>query len=290
MNLLVVTQRHRHPDDGPNWVRRRFERCEVAAASGRLAPDDLLRPGTDVWFYREPAPETPVPFSIPTIFEDDDLLVVDKPPFLATMPRGRHITETALVRLRRFTGNPELSPAHRLDRLTSGVLLFTKHRRVRGVFQRLFAGASKQLEKQYDAIAPLRSLSPTTWADVQTKRVGELQATSTPACGEAPNAVTDLLSVTPLDPAEQAAMQRRHGLPSGSDLARYALRPRTGRTHQLRRHMMDYAAPILGDPIYPQVQEEPDPPNFSRPLELVARRLRFTDPRSGVDREFVSHR
>ena len=66
-------------------------------------------------------------------------MVVDKPHFLATMPRGRHVAQTALVRLRRELGLPELSPAHRLDRLTAGVLLFTTRREVRGAYQTLFA-------------------------------------------------------------------------------------------------------------------------------------------------------
>ena len=54
-----------------------------------------------------------------------DIVVVDKPHFLATMPRGRHVTQTVVVRLRRELDLPELSPAHRLDRLTAGVLLLT---------------------------------------------------------------------------------------------------------------------------------------------------------------------
>ena len=66
-----------------------------------LTAETLLAPGTDVYFYRRPAPEVPVPFEIRPVFEDGDILVVDKPPFLATMPRGAHVAQTALVRLRR---------------------------------------------------------------------------------------------------------------------------------------------------------------------------------------------
>ena len=80
-----------------------------------------------------------MPFDIPILYRDDDIVVVDKPHFLATMPRGRHVAQTALVRLRRELDLPELSPAHRLDRLTAGVLLFTARREVRGAYQTLFA-------------------------------------------------------------------------------------------------------------------------------------------------------
>ncbi len=73
------------------------------------------------------------------LYRDDDIVVVDKPPFLATMPRGSHVARTALVRLRKDLVLPEFSPAHRLDRLTAGVLLFTARREVRGAYQTLFA-------------------------------------------------------------------------------------------------------------------------------------------------------
>ena len=66
---------------------------------------------------------------------------------MATMPRASHITETATVRLRRATGNEELTPAHRLDRATSGLLLLTKRREIRGAYQELFA--RREVHKEY---------------------------------------------------------------------------------------------------------------------------------------------
>ena len=95
--------------------------------------------GAGVYLYRDLPDEVVVPFDIPVLHRDDDIVVVDKPHFLATMPRGRHVAQTALVRLRRELDLPELSPAHRLDRLTAGVLLFTIRREVRGAYQTLFA-------------------------------------------------------------------------------------------------------------------------------------------------------
>ncbi len=84
-----------------------------------------------VYFYRDLVDEVEVPFDIPVLYRDDDIVVVDKPHFLATMPRGGHVAQTALVRLRRELDLPDLSPAHRLDRLTAGVLLFTVRPEVR---------------------------------------------------------------------------------------------------------------------------------------------------------------
>ena len=102
-----------------------------------LDPATVLPAGATVYLYRELPDEVPVPFDIPVLHRDENLVVADKPHFLATMPRGRHVAQTALVRLRRELGLPELSPAHRLDRLTAGVLVFTTRRELRGAYQTL---------------------------------------------------------------------------------------------------------------------------------------------------------
>ncbi|HEY9305900.1 MAG TPA: pseudouridine synthase, partial [Mycobacterium sp.] len=113
---------------------------EVVDADGSPVDDETVLPaGASVYFYRDLRDEVPVPFDIPVLHQDDEIVVVDKPHFVATMPRGRHVAQSALVRLRRELGLPELSPAHRLDRLTAGVLLFTVRRELRGAYQTMFA-------------------------------------------------------------------------------------------------------------------------------------------------------
>ena len=106
---------------------------EVVDADGAVIDATTVLPaGAHVYLYRDLPDEVPVPFDIRVLHRDDDIVVVDKPHFLATMPRGGHVAQTATVRLRRELDLPELSPAHRLDRLTAGVLLFTTRREVRG--------------------------------------------------------------------------------------------------------------------------------------------------------------
>jgi len=200
------------------------------------------------------------------LFQDQNLVVVDKPHFLATMPRGRHVAQTALVRLRRQLGLPELSPAHRLDRLTAGVLVFTTHREIRGAYQTLFArGAVDKTYLARAAVDPSTSL-PLTVRSRIVKRRGNLQAVEEP--GE-PNAETVVELVSP------------DGL--------YRLTPRTGRTHQLRMHMAALGVPIYGDPLYPNVVDVAAD-DFSTPLQLLAGRLEFDDPIHGGRHEFVSQR
>jgi len=225
----------------------------------------VLRAGSHVYFYRELRDEVPVPFDIPVLYRDDDIVVVDKPHFLATMPRGGHVAETALVRLRRSLDLPELSPAHRLDRLTAGVLLFTVRREVRGAYQTMFARG--EVSKTYLARAGESGLDfPVTVRSRIIKERSRLQAFE--EAGE-PNAETlvELLS--------------------GEGL--YRLTPRTGRTHQLRLHMASLGLPILGDPLYPDVLDVA-PDDFTRPLQLLAHRLGFDDPVAKVGRSFESAR
>ncbi|MDO5076676.1 pseudouridine synthase [Corynebacterium sp.] len=269
---LILTQTHRHPNDDAAAVDRRFARDEVRNPQGRpYAADDVMSPGACMWFYRTPGPERPVPHEIPIIYSDSYILVADKPPFLATMPRGRHITETATVRLRRATGNQDLSPAHRLDRLTSGVLVFTQRPEFRRPYQELFA--HRQVHKVYEALAPYSpDIAPgTVWEHRIEKTPGALQAVLVD--GPA-NARTRVLKVEPLP---------------NTDLARYTLAPETGRTHQLRLHMAHAGVPILGDPLYPTPSHSAEE-DFTQPMRLLARELSFTDPIDGAPRVFRSPR
>lgn len=244
---------------------------EVVDADGAVVDGSTVLPaGANVYLYRELPEEVPVPFEIPVLHRDADIVVVDKPHFLATMPRGRHVAQTALVRLRRELGREmdvsELSPAHRLDRLTAGVLLFTTRREVRGAYQTLFSRGS--VSKTYlarAAVDPGLGL-PRVVRNRIVKRRGQLQAVCEPG---APNAETLVELISP------------DGL--------YRLTPRTGRTHQLRVHMASLGVPIEGDPWYPEVIDEPAD-DFTTPLRLLAQRIEFEDPLTGARREFVSRR
>ncbi|ASL11209.1 RNA pseudouridine synthase family protein [Mycobacterium intracellulare subsp. chimaera] len=240
---------------------------EVVGADGAVIDATTVLPaGASVYLYRELPDEVPVPFEIPVLYRDHDIVVVDKPHFVATMPRGRHVAQSALVRLRRELKLPELSPAHRLDRLTAGVLVFTARREVRGAFQTLFSRGL--VDKTYlarAAVDPALRLPRVVESRI-VKRRGRLQAVCEPGAANAETLV-ELVSADGL----------------------YRLTPRTGRTHQLRVHMASLGIPIEGDPLYPNVIDVA-PDDFSTPLRLLARRIEFTDPRSGVRREFVSRR
>ncbi|MEY9876736.1 tRNA pseudouridine32 synthase/23S rRNA pseudouridine746 synthase [Streptacidiphilus sp. MAP12-33] len=244
---------------------------EIWGEDGPLAPDAPYRPGGWLWFHRELAPETPVPFALDVLHRDDRLVVVDKPHFLATTPRGGHITETALARLRRELDLPELSPAHRLDRLTAGLALFVVQPAHRGRYQGLFA--ERRVHKEYLAIAPHRPELdlPTTVRSHIVK-------------------VRGIIAAHELPDAEPNAESRIELLEHRGGLARYRLLPATGRTHQLRLHMSGLSIAILNDPVYPVVLPERAPDDFTDPLQLLAAVLAFTDPVTGEELRFTSRR
>lgn len=237
---------------------------------------DPYTPNTFVWFHRDIAPEAVVPGELRILHHDERLLVVDKPPFLSSIPRGKHIVQSVVVRLRDELGLPDLSPLHRLDRVTSGVLMLATQRSWRGPYQSMFMGDGVQ--KTYAAVAAVDPAlaEPRTVRSHITKTRGVLQAQT--VAGVAPNAESEVQLVDSVT------------VPGG-DAPRgiYRLSPRTGKTHQLRLHMWQLGVPIDGDPLYPQVLDTPVD-DFSTPLQLLAKSICFTDPIDGNAREFTSER
>ncbi|WP_329279216.1 RluA family pseudouridine synthase [Streptomyces sp. NBC_01451] len=243
----------------------------IVDVTGRAVPRDMAyAPGMFVWFHRELPDEERVPFAVDVLYRDEHVVVADKPHFLATTPRGGHVAETALARLRRELGIPALGAAHRLDRLTAGLVLFTVRPEERGAYQSLFR--DKRVAKEYEAVAPYDPalVLPRTVRSRIVKERGVLAAREVE--GE-PNAVS-----------------RVELLEHGYGRARYRLTPGTGQTHQLRVHMSALGVPILGDPLYPEVTGPVAAGDFRSPLQLLARVLEFTDPVTGREHRFVSPR
>lgn len=240
----------------------------VGADGVAVRGDEPYAAGRCLWFHRDFAPEEPVPFPVGVVYRDERLVVADKPHFLATMPRGRHITETAVARLRRELDLPTLQPAHRLDRLTAGLVLFVVRPEDRGAYQTLFR--DRLVRKEYEAVAPYDPgvALPRTVRSRIVKERGVLAARE--------------------EPGEANSESRVELVGHRGGVGRYRLRPATGRTHQLRVHMNALGLPIVHDPLYPVVEREAAADDFSRPLQLLARVLEFTDPVGGEPRRFVS--
>ncbi|MGD8214000.1 pseudouridine synthase [Aestuariimicrobium sp. Y1814] len=269
--------RERFPKLGLEGLERMLVRGDFVDQQGRrLTGEEPYTPHTFVWFHRELRDEPEVPGEIEVLFRDERIVVVDKPHFLTTIPRGRHIRQSVVVRMREQLDLPELGPAHRLDRQTAGVLVLTTEQRWRGAYQDLFA--QRLVTKTYTAVArfdPDLALPRVVESHIHKQR-GVMQAVELP--DREPNARTlvELDEVGPLD-AE------------GRRWARYRLSPHTGRTHQLRLHLNSLGIPIRHDPLYP-VDLDRDLDDFTDPLQLLAHRLEFDDPVDGSPRRYESRR
>ena len=259
----------RLPRVAPERIDLLLREQRIVDLDGPIAPDAPFVPGGAVWFHRDLPDEVPVPFDIPIVHRDADLLVVDKPHFRATIPRGKHIVQTALVRLRQDLDLPDLVPAHRLDRATAGLVLFVVNPALRGAYQTLFM--KRLVHKEYVAIA--RHDPDLSLPLVVRSRIVKERGVITAREVDGPvNAQTRVELV-----------EHRDGL------ARYRLLPLTGRTHQLRLHLAGLGIPILGDDFYPVLTEKPLD-DFTDPLRLLASTMEFTDPVSGQRRVFNSRR
>ena len=223
-----------------------------------------------VYYYRTIDAEVRIPFDEQVLFQDEQLLVVDKPPFLPVTPTGKYLQESLLVRLKRKLKLDDLVPLHRIDRSTAGLVLFSVRPETRGAYQAMFP--ERRIAKHYEAVVPWQpgvSSVPGTYRsrlvdDEHFMRVKE-------EAGE-PNSETRIV-------LKEAA--GGHAL--------LDLSPVTGRKHQLRVHCMALGMPIVNDPIYPTLLPQGSD-DFDKPLQLLAKSVAFQDPVSGEPRSFMSPR
>ncbi len=258
------------------WEKR-IQNQEVFNESG--LPITLNTPyqiGKKLYYYRHLNHEWHIPFEETICYQDNHLVIADKPHFLPVTPSGRYIQETLLVRLRRKLGIDSLSPIHRIDRETAGLVIFSVQPEERNAYQKLFR--TKAVKKIYEAIAPYHEnlITPTICTHHIFQRKDNFMQM---AIGTGiPNTET-LIKI----------------LHHNEKYAYYQLEPYTGRKHQLRVQMMALGIPILNDRIYPEHLPEATTKQmlieeYNHPLQLLAKTVAFTDPITGKYRLFNSNR
>ena len=256
------------------WQQRMRDGAVLDEAGQPLAPDAPYVNGARVYYWRELPQEEPIPFEASIVFEDELLVVADKPHFLPVTPGGRYVRETLLVRLKEQLGCADLSPLHRIDRETAGLVVLSKRPQDRDAYQSLFR--QRQVHKVYQAVACWR-----TNLSFPLSRQSHILEDEQAFYRMREAAVEESLppnSHTRIDLVEQTGTR-----------ALYRLEPTSGKRHQLRVHMNALGLPIEGDQFYPVVRRGPDErEDFQQPLQLLAQSLAFEDPVSGQVRTFES--
>ena len=257
------------PHISPQEWQQRFHDQLIFDENGQtLDVDSIYLENSHIFYYRFLENETHVPFKEQILFENEHFIAVDKPHFLTISPTGQYLQETLLVRLKKATNNPELSPIHRLDRETAGIVLFSKQAETRGIYQQLFA--KRQVQKIYHAIAAYRADLNFPQSVHLRMEKGQPFYTMKITEGEV-NSHTEI-----------------EMLAHNSTWAKYQLKPETGKQHQLRVHLNYLNIPIKNDPFYPAVTHKNDA-DFSEPLQLLAKALSFKDPITQQQMHFTSN-
>lgn len=251
------------------WAERLAQGLVLHEDGQTALPHQSCQPGQRLYYYRHLADEPALPFQAHILFEDDHLLVADKPHFMPVTPSGRYVQQSLLVQLKRLTGCADLVPLHRIDRETAGLVLLGKRLPDRDAYHALFR--DKDIHKTYHAVAaaPRDMALPAVYASrlVPGEPFFRTKEVAGPANSET----------------------RIRLLKTQGERALYQLEPVTGKRHQLRVHMNALGLPIEGDAFYPEVLRGPDAPeDFSQPLQLLAQSIAFTDPHTGQARVFES--
>ncbi|MBZ0112711.1 MAG: pseudouridine synthase [Thermoanaerobaculia bacterium] len=233
-----------------------------------LLPSSPFVPRLRIRYFREVVDEPSPTGEIPILYRDDRLVVVDKPPFLPVTPSGPYVRRCVLYRLVDELGLPDLTPIHRLDRATSGVLLFASTPGAAAPYAERFAQG--EILRQYTALARVPERPAKNSWQIDNRLVSGKPFFRMRVVKGTPNASTAL-----------------HLAGWHKGVGQFELRPTSGKQHQLRLHLAGLGWPILGERYYPDLQPEaPDDPE--NPLRLVAKRLTFSDPHSRRPVELVS--
>jgi len=233
---------------------------------------DATRPyqaHTRVFYYRQVEAEAPAAEGETLLFQDAHLVVADKPHFMPVTPGGACLHTSLLLRLRQRLNLPTLTPMHRIDRDTAGVVVFLVQPAHRGAYHALFG--AQAVHKHYEAVVhvpPGRAI-PEARHSRMAASSHFMQMQEVP--GE-PNAHTHI-----------------ECLGRAGDWAWLGLQALTGRRHQLRLHCAALGLPIANDRLYPVLQA-PGTDDPQQPLQLLARRMAFQDPITGQERAFESQR
>ena len=269
--LILDFLAKRFPNIPRDIWKTRIESGKVLTEEGKIVfLETSYAPLKRLHYFREVAEESAIPFTETILFCNEEILVACKPHFLPVTPAGPYVNECLLHRLKKKTGNPNLSPINRIDRETAGLVLFSMNPETRGRYQELFMKG--EIEKTYQAVTAFpHEPTKNSWIVENRLVKGDPWFRMKSAPGK-PNAISKI-----------TLMEFK------GNRAFFQLQPITGKKHQLRLHLSGLGFPILNDRYYPELLPERKKV-FSDPLQLLARKLKFRDPISGTQMAYESNR
>src|SRR6187402_1829788 len=208
------------------------------AADGRaLRANDRVKADERIALWREPFEELDeVP--LPVLFEDEHLMVIDKPPLVTVHPTARYHKNTVIERLRKSRPGEFLALIHRIDRETSGVLMLAKSIESERAFKRLLEerslGGEDTVKKTYVAVT--HGVPDVALCDLPVELDTENSLRVKMRVAEAGQGLTARTGI------EVVARRGDYAL------CRMALH--TGRQHQIRVHLAALGCPVVGDKLY----------------------------------------
>lgn len=262
-------------------IQRLIKEGRVSAPIGHLRASTPVRAGMRVAIdVPPPAPASPEPQDLPLdiLYDDADVIVVDKPSGMVVHPAAGHargtLVNALLHHVRDLSGiGGELRPGivHRLDRGTSGVMVVAKNDAAHQELARQFK--FREVEKEYVALV---------WGVVQAGRRIES------AIGRDPN---DRQRISSRARHARHAVTRVTGAEHLRGVSLITVAIATGRTHQIRVHLSEIGHPVVGDPVYGGVRRHVPGDlraiaRLERPF-LHARRLAFMHPSDHRRMEFT---
>lgn len=266
--LEFLVRRFRY-HDAATWEER-IAGGHVTVDGRHVPPEHLLESRERIVYDRPPGPEPPVDTRYTVLYEDAHLLAVSKSGNIPTSPSGKYWANCLVHVLQRERELPHLRAAHRLDRETSGINLFAKHREAARALGRDFNAG--RVHKAYAAILHGAFPRGDTYvhAPLRDARGGQVRIRQ---------------EAHPDGRPASTRFRLRALLPDAS-LVR--AEPVTGRTHQIRAHAALLGHPVWGDKLYGQAEADfiawvQAGPRTSEVRQLLhATELDFTHPVTGV--------
>ncbi len=284
--------------------RGRIESGQIRINGRPAAPEDILVRGDVLFYHRPPWEEPKAPVDFGVLFEDGDIVVLDKPSGLPVLPGGGFLENTLLKLARRRYG-PLCSPLHRLGRGTSGAILFTRNassarilvramenKRIRKVYLALASGDVQPYEFTVEApIGPVPYFNPETAGGTP----GLARGSDSTALDRIYNTQSSVHAYLPDGRPSTSHVRVLRRLPL-ENVSLLEVTIPTGRPHQIRIHLAYAGFPLVGDPLYqaggvPRLSlGEDGRPALPGDLGyfLHSWKIRFPHPARGEDVEVVS--